>query len=252
MRSRPAARPTASAAGRKADFAVALTALVEAAEGAIPTLVRSPSSPPPDTPGRQLSDAAGPDAVSRRPAIALVPDTGVSGTGPIQRVHRGAIVMSPRVEVALILGRNSEVAPLRVGSRRRCAGFPRRRQSYASGLQSDIIRAVKRALTLIVAAVVAASLAVVLAGWPAAAARHPSLSLVKRVPVEVRGTGFGPREMVRVSSGWAQMGVRSSARGSFAASLPVSARCSGRRVLAVGSGGQRAVLRIPPMLCPPS
>ena len=107
-------------------------------------------------------------------------------------------------------------------------------------------------LALITAVALTAFLATLMAGSPAAAARHPALSLVKRVPLEVRGTGFGAHEMVRVSSGPAHVRVRSSARGAFVASLPVSVRCSGRRVLAIGSGGQRAVLRIPPMLCPPA
>ena len=57
----------ALAADRKSDLAAALSALLEAAEEAIDTLEQSASSPPPDTPGRQLSDAAGSDAVSRHP-----------------------------------------------------------------------------------------------------------------------------------------------------------------------------------------
>ena len=50
----------ALAADRKSDLAAALSALLEAAEQAIATLEQSASSPPPDTPGRQPSDAAGP------------------------------------------------------------------------------------------------------------------------------------------------------------------------------------------------
>jgi hypothetical protein len=107
-------------------------------------------------------------------------------------------------------------------------------------------------LALITAVALTAFLSTLMAGSLAVAARHLELSLVRRVPLEVRGTGFGAHEMVRVSSGPAYVRVRSSARGAFVASLPLSVRCSGRRVLAVGSGGQRAVLRIPPMLCPPA
>ena len=57
----------ALAADRKSDLAAALSALLEAAEEAIDTLEQSASGPPPDAPGRQLSDAAGSDAVSRHP-----------------------------------------------------------------------------------------------------------------------------------------------------------------------------------------
>ena len=110
----------------------------------------------------------------------------------------------------------------------------------------------KQVLALITAVALTAFLSTLMAGSLAVAARHPELWLVRRVPLEVRGTGFGAHEMVRVSSGPALVRVRSSARGAFVASLPLSVRCSGRRVLAVGSGGQRALLRIPPMLCPPA
>ena len=52
----------ALAADRKSDPATALTALTEAAEDAIATLAQAASNPPPDTPGQQPSDAAGPVA----------------------------------------------------------------------------------------------------------------------------------------------------------------------------------------------
>ena len=47
-------------ADRKSDLAAALSTMVDAAEEAIATLARSAVSPPPDPPGRQSSDAAGP------------------------------------------------------------------------------------------------------------------------------------------------------------------------------------------------
>ena len=50
----------ALAAERKSDLAAALSALLEAAEGAIAILEQSLSSPPPETPTQPLSDAAGP------------------------------------------------------------------------------------------------------------------------------------------------------------------------------------------------
>ena len=56
----------ALAAGRESDLAAALRALGDAAEQAMAILERSATSPPPDTPGRQPSDAAGPDVVSQR------------------------------------------------------------------------------------------------------------------------------------------------------------------------------------------
>ena len=50
----------ALASDRKSDLAGALSALLETAEEAIATLEQSASSPPPDPPGRQPLEAAGP------------------------------------------------------------------------------------------------------------------------------------------------------------------------------------------------
>ncbi|MFZ0975735.1 MAG: helix-turn-helix domain-containing protein [Solirubrobacteraceae bacterium] len=50
----------ALASDRKRDLAGALSALLETAEEAIATLEQSASSPPPDPPGRQPLEAAGP------------------------------------------------------------------------------------------------------------------------------------------------------------------------------------------------
>jgi excisionase family DNA binding protein len=57
----------ALAADRKRDRARALSALLDAAEQAIATLEQSAASPPSDTPDRQPSDVAEPDAASQRP-----------------------------------------------------------------------------------------------------------------------------------------------------------------------------------------
>jgi hypothetical protein len=111
---------------------------------------------------------------------------------------------------------------------------------------------VKRFLAPLIVVSAVASLAAVLAATPAAAARHPTLVLLKRAPIRVRGSGFRPRVLVKVSQGSADVHVRTSSHGGFIAALPVSDRCSAGRVLAVGPRGERAVLLIPPMLCPPA
>ena len=106
----------------------------------------------------------------------------------------------------------------------------------------------RRSAVWLAVAVAAASMTGV-----AFAARHPELVLVKRAPLEIRGIGFRPHETVRVSSGSFHIRVRSSARGLFVVTFPAGDRCSGgARVAAVGSTGERAVLRVPPVLCPPA
>jgi excisionase family DNA binding protein len=57
----------ALATDRKSDLAAALSALLHAAEQAIAILEQSGSSPAPDAPGEQPSDAAPPPAASGRP-----------------------------------------------------------------------------------------------------------------------------------------------------------------------------------------
>jgi hypothetical protein len=84
---------------------------------------------------------------------------------------------------------------------------------------------------------------------PALSAARPALRLIRRAPLEVRGTGFRPHERVTVSSGSYRVRVRTSSSGQFAAQFPFADRCSGGRVIATARG-QRAVLYVPPVLCP--
>jgi hypothetical protein len=84
---------------------------------------------------------------------------------------------------------------------------------------------------------------------PAFAANHPSLQLVQRAPLTVRGTGFQHQERVTVSDGSSRLRVRTSASGAFSAQFPFADRCSGGQVVATGRSGERAVLHIPRPLC---
>jgi hypothetical protein len=111
-----------------------------------------------------------------------------------------------------------------------------------------------RIRTIVIGTVVAAALAFVVAGLAAASrpVRQPALSLVKPVPLQVRGTGFHARERVRVVAVVARTSVtkwvRASSHGSFAMALKLEAgHCSGLRVIAVGNAGSRATLMRPPL-----
>lgn len=103
-------------------------------------------------------------------------------------------------------------------------------------------------------AVVAAALALVLAGLGAGStpSRHASLRLVRVAPLQVRGTGFQARERVRVVANVARLSfvkrVQASPRGSFAVGFSLTpSHCSGLRVMAAGNAGTRATLKRPPL-----
>jgi hypothetical protein len=85
---------------------------------------------------------------------------------------------------------------------------------------------------------------------PAFGATHPTLRLLARSPVKVHGTGFGRDERVTVTYGTWRLRVRTTRFGAFVAQFPFADRCSSGRVVATGGPGQRAMLYIPPTLCP--
>lgn len=103
-------------------------------------------------------------------------------------------------------------------------------------------------------AVVAAAIALVLAGLGAGSTstRQASLRLVKPAPLQVLGSRFQMRERVRIVATNARFRstkhVRASRRGTFSVSFDLTVgRCSGVRVLAVGSAGSRAMLKRSPL-----
>jgi hypothetical protein len=87
--------------------------------------------------------------------------------------------------------------------------------------------------------------------------RKATLKLTRSAPLTVRGTRFVPRERVRVSvsgAGQATRRVTASGGGAFVVQFATFSfhRCNaGLVVVAVGSEGSRAGLKLPEMLCPP-
>ena len=97
---------------------------------------------------------------------------------------------------------------------------------------------------------VGASLAVALfAATPTIAARNPTLKLLKTSPVAVRGTGFEPRETLRITvragNGVTRTTAVADRAGTFAATIrgAVVSRCATLLISATGSVGSRAALR---------
>jgi hypothetical protein len=86
---------------------------------------------------------------------------------------------------------------------------------------------------------------------------QPTMSIVDRTPLTLRGTGFAAGERVRVLvrvPGPLQKRVTASRRGLFVAAFSKASynRCSGLTAFAIGSRGSRARLLLPAPACPPS
>lgn len=98
-------------------------------------------------------------------------------------------------------------------------------------------------------------LTLALAGAAVATPTRPALSLADRSPLALRGTGFVPREAVRVvvvAAGERRVRlVRASARGTFVATfagVSVHDACS---LVARAVGSRRSYAKLPLPLCPP-
>jgi hypothetical protein len=90
------------------------------------------------------------------------------------------------------------------------------------------------------------------AGAPDSTAR-PTLKLVNRDPLTVRGTQFQARERVRVAAAGRHWRLRANVQGRFVLVLGGIDRCDTVRVVAVGNEGSRTILKIlPSPLCAPS
>jgi hypothetical protein len=101
--------------------------------------------------------------------------------------------------------------------------------------------------------VLLALLASALAAAAPALAAGPSLTVVRRSPLVVRGASFRPLETVTLTSTVGRVRVRTTAKGTFVASFPgTTDRCTGGRLLAVSVNGERVTLRLPLTMCAPA
>lgn len=87
---------------------------------------------------------------------------------------------------------------------------------------------------------------------PAGATTHASLSLVRAQPLTVRGNGFVSGERVVLRIVRARVAVRATRSGRFVATFTTVDRCTAGRIVATGTAGDYAILRLPPIECPPS
>ena len=84
-------------------------------------------------------------------------------------------------------------------------------------------------------------------------AKKASLQVIRQTPLTIQGHGFRSQENVRVSAAGRQWRPKASAGGSFVLTLRGANRCNIVRIVALGSDGSRAILRIMPLRsCGPS
>jgi hypothetical protein len=105
-----------------------------------------------------------------------------------------------------------------------------------------------RALLLIGACVAGIALILgftVFSGTSAKAAK-PSLRIVQSAPTKVRGEHFRAREDVRVTAGKRTLRTKANGSGYFVVTIPGSSRCESARVLARGSAGSYAIVKVLP------
>jgi hypothetical protein len=104
-----------------------------------------------------------------------------------------------------------------------------------------------------------AAVALSLGGIASAAARAPSVDLMRERPVTIRGTAFHPAEHIRltihVGTKRTTRTVIATRRGAFTAAVPAAGPydpcLETLRVTAVGAAGSRASEKLPQRACAP-
>jgi hypothetical protein len=85
---------------------------------------------------------------------------------------------------------------------------------------------------------------------PTGKAERPTLRVVRLAPLAVRGRHFQSRERVRLAAGSTVVRTKASGGGVFVVTIRGATRCDAVRVLARGSAGSYAVVKVlPPPAC---
>jgi hypothetical protein len=79
-----------------------------------------------------------------------------------------------------------------------------------------------------------------------AKAAKPTLRIVHSKPAKVRGDHFRAGEAVRVTAGKRSLGTSANGDGTFVVTIPGASRCESTRVLARGSAGSYAIVKLLP------
>jgi hypothetical protein len=105
-----------------------------------------------------------------------------------------------------------------------------------------------RALLLVGACVVGVALVLGFTAFTRGTSKDakPTLRIVDSKPAKVRGEHFRPRETVRVTAAKRVLGTRANGDGTFVVTIPGAGRCDSTRVLARGSAGSYAIVKLLP------
>ena len=83
-------------------------------------------------------------------------------------------------------------------------------------------------------------------GSESTASSQASIQIVRKAPLTIRGQGFRARERVKVSASGRNWRLRANPAGTFVLTISSGDRCNSTRVLAVGSDGSHAVVKVLP------
>lgn len=83
-------------------------------------------------------------------------------------------------------------------------------------------------------------------GGSTARATRPSLQVVRSTPLKIRGEHFRARERVRLTAAAKTIRAKANGDGLFVVTIRGATRCDTMRVLARGSAGSYAVVKVLP------
>jgi hypothetical protein len=83
---------------------------------------------------------------------------------------------------------------------------------------------------------------------PSAETKRPTLTIMTMNPLRVAGRGFKASERVTVSVGPRRRAATAGPRGGFTVQFG-RARCTSGTIVAIGSKGSRAAVKVPNTLC---
>jgi len=110
-----------------------------------------------------------------------------------------------------------------------------------------------RRTLLIGAGVVAIALVLGFAAFTRSTHSKPSLRISRATPLTVQGRHFRPSELVRLSSGSRFARAKANGSGTFVITIPGADRCNTVRVVARGSAGSYAIVKLlPAPMCAPA
>ena len=110
-----------------------------------------------------------------------------------------------------------------------------------------------RRTLLIAAGVVAVALVLGFTAFDRSTHSKPSLRITRAMPLRVQGRHFGASELVRLTTGSRFARAKANGSGFFVITIPGTDRCNTTRVVARGTAGSYAIMKLlPAPMCLPA